>query len=92
MTASPRAVTSPVCGPTTCRSSKAAVPIRLPRGERRVLQARAARARAEQRDVLRARIVLAAAARDPNAVIASRLGVTVDTVRKVAGPVRRRGP
>jgi len=35
--------------------------------------------------VLRARIVLAAAARDPNAVIASRLGVTVDTVRKWRG-------
>jgi len=85
MTASPRAVTSPGSGPTTCRSSKAAVPIRLTRGERRVLQARAARARAEQRDVLRARIVLAAAARDPNAVIAARLGVTVDTVRKWRG-------
>jgi len=35
--------------------------------------------------VLRARIVLAAAAKDPNAVIAADLGVTVDTVRKWRG-------
>jgi len=58
------------------------VPIRLTRGERQILRARAARARAEQRDVLRARIVLGAAANEPNAMIAARLGVTVDTVRK----------
>jgi len=57
----------------------------LTRGERQVLQARVARARSEQRDVLRARIVLAAAAKDPNAVIAVELGVTVDTVRKWRG-------
>jgi len=61
------------------------VAIRLSHGERQVLQARVARARAEQRDVLRARIVLAAAAKDPNAVIAARLGVTLDTVRKWRG-------
>jgi transposase len=61
------------------------VPIRLSRGERQVLQARAARARAEQRDVLRARIVLAAANGLSNAVIAARLGVTDDTVRKWRG-------
>jgi len=61
------------------------VPIRLTRGERQVLQARVARARAEQRDVLRARIVLAAAAGVPNVQIAARLGVTEDTVRKWRG-------
>jgi len=44
-----------------------------------------ARARAEQRDVLRARTVLAAAAGVPNARIAARLGVTEDTVRKWRG-------
>jgi len=69
----------------TNAGSTAAVPIRLSRGERQVLQARVARARAEQRDVLRARIVLAAAGKDPNAVIAARLSVTVDTVRKWRG-------
>ena len=58
-----------------------AVPIRLSRGERHVLQARVARARAEQRDVLRARIVLAAAHAEPNARIAARLAVSLDTVR-----------
>ena len=62
-----------------------AVPIGLTRGERQVLQARVARARAEQRDVLRARLVLAAAAGVPNARIALRLGVTQDTVRKWRG-------
>ena len=61
------------------------MPIRLTRGERQVLQARVARARAEQRDVLRARIVLAAAAGVPNVQIAARLGVTEDTVRKWRG-------
>lgn len=62
-----------------------AVPIRLSRGERHVLQARVARARAEQRDVLRARIVLAAAHAEPNARIAARLAVSLDTVRKWRG-------
>ncbi len=61
------------------------MPVRLTRGERQVLHARIARARSEQRDVLRARIVLAAAAKKPNAVIAADLGVTVDTVRKWRG-------
>lgn len=72
------------CSSTPCPSAgpAVAVPIRLTRGERQVLQARVARARTEQRDVLRARIVLAAAANEPNAVIAARLGLTVDTVRK----------
>ncbi len=80
MAASPNAV----CSPDPCPSlaPTVAVPIRLTRGERQILQARVARARAEQRDVLRARIVLGAAANEPNAMIAARLGVTVDTVRK----------
>ena len=51
-------------------------------GQRRLLLARARRASGEHRDVLRARIVLAAAGGAPNAAIARDLGVTVDTVRK----------
>ena len=51
-------------------------------GQRRLLLARAQRASGEHRDVLRARIVLAAAAGTANAVIARALGVGVDTVRK----------
>ena len=51
-------------------------------GQRRLLLARARRASGEHRDVLRARIVLAAAGGDSNAVIARSLGVAVDTVRK----------
>jgi transposase len=50
--------------------------------ERRVLTVRARSERAPHRDVLRARIVLAAAEGRPNAVIAGRLGVCDDTVRK----------
>src|SRR3954470_3949286 len=62
-----------------------AVPIALRSIERRVLTARARRARGEQRDVVRARIVLAAADGQPNAAIARRLGVTEDTVRRWRG-------
>jgi transposase len=47
-----------------------------------VLTARARAARSEHRDVVRARIVLAAAAGETNAAIACRLGVCADTVRK----------
>jgi len=54
-------------------------------GERQVLMARARRARGEQRDVLRARIVLAAADGKSNAAIADALAVTDDTVRKWRG-------
>ena len=50
--------------------------------QRRLLLARARRASGEHRDVLRARIVLAAAGGAPNAAIARSLGVTDDTVRK----------
>lgn len=59
-----------------------AVRIVLSEGELKVLTSRARRARGEQRDVLRARIVLAAAAGRSNAAIADRLAVTEDTVRK----------
>jgi transposase len=50
--------------------------------QRRLLLARARRASGEHRDVLRARIVLAAADGAANAAIARDLGVGVDTVRK----------
>jgi transposase len=49
--------------------------------ERRVLSRRARSVRAPHRDRVRARIVLAAADGDPNAGIARRVGVSVDTVR-----------
>jgi transposase len=65
-----------VCSPT---------PIVLTAGERQVLLARARRARGELRDVLRARIVLAAADGQRNAAIAHRLRITADTVRKWRG-------
>ena len=51
-------------------------------GQRRLLLARARRASGEHRDVLRARIVLAAGEGASNAAIARELAVTVDTVRK----------
>lgn len=50
--------------------------------EEAVLRARARAGRGEHRDVVRARIVLAAVAGQPNEAIASRLGICVDTVRK----------
>jgi transposase-like protein len=50
-------------------------------GQRRLL-ARARRSSGEHRDVLRARIVLAAADGASNAAIGRTLGVTDDTVRK----------
>jgi transposase len=50
--------------------------------DRRELTARARSERAAYREVLRARIVLAAADGTTNAAIAGRLGVCVDTVRK----------
>jgi transposase len=51
-------------------------------GRRRLLLARARRVSGEHRDVLRARIVLAAADGAANAAIARDLAITVDTVRK----------
>ena len=54
----------------------------LSAAERRTLTARARSGRAAYRDVLRARIVLAAAAGTANAQIARWLGICEDTVRK----------
>src|SRR6478672_1289248 len=51
-------------------------------GQRRLLLARARRVSGQHRDVLRARIVLAAAEGASNAAIGRTLGVTDDTVRK----------
>jgi transposase len=51
-------------------------------GQRRLLRARAGRVSGEHRDVLRARIVLAAADSASNAAIGRALGVCGDTVRK----------
>lgn len=59
--------------------------------DRRALEVLARRGCAEHRQVLRARIVLAAADGDPNATIARRLGITDDTVRKWRGRFCRDG-
>jgi len=56
--------------------------VTLDDSEEATLRRRANSARAAQRDVLRARIVLAAAQDTPNAQTAVALGVHVDTVRK----------
>ncbi len=56
--------------------------ISLSTADEAVLAARAVSARAPYRDVLRARIVLAAARGEPNAAIAAALRIHVDTVRK----------
>ena len=66
-------------------SVRSAVQIVLSSGERQVLTARARRARGQQRDVLRASIVLSAADGRSNAAIARRLSITTDTVRKWRG-------
>ena len=50
--------------------------------ERRLLTRRSRAERVAHRDVLRARIVLAAADGEPNAAIARRLGICCDTARK----------
>lgn len=62
--------------------SVSAVAIGLSTTEQDALAARARAVSGAHRDVLRARIVLAAADGQPNAVIADRLGMHVDTVRK----------
>jgi transposase len=54
----------------------------LAESERWELARRARSTRTPHRDRIRARIVLAAADGEPNAVIARRVGVSVDTVRK----------
>jgi transposase-like protein len=50
--------------------------------ERRVLEARVRRRKAEQREVLRAQIVLAAAQGEENKQIAERLGIAPNTASK----------
>lgn len=65
--------------------SQSAVPIILTSLEGKALNGRVGRARTEPRDVLRARIVLAAADQVPNAQIAADLSISQDTVRKWRG-------
>jgi transposase-like protein len=54
----------------------------LTASQRRVLEGRLRRTTAQQREVVRARIVLAAADGEQNIQIAGRLGVAVNTVSK----------
>jgi transposase len=54
----------------------------LTASERQVLEGRLRRPTAQQREVVRARIVLAAADGEQNIMIAGRLGVAVNTVSK----------
>ena len=68
-----------------------AVPVVLSAGERTTLTKRVQGAKTAYRDRLRAQIVLAAARRDPNALIAAGLGISVDTVRKWRGRFAARG-
>jgi transposase len=56
--------------------------VSLTASQRRVLEGRLRRPTAQQREVLRARIVLAAADGEQNITIAGRLGVAVNTVSK----------
>ena len=56
--------------------------VSLTASQRRVLEARLRRPTAQQREVIRARIVLAAAGGEQNTRIAGRLGVAVNTVSK----------
>lgn len=71
---------------TPCpRSFASAVPIVLTPADESVLLARIRAGRTEQRDMLRARIVVAAAEGQTNAAIAADLGVHLDTVRTWRG-------
>ena len=56
--------------------------VRLTASQRWVLEGRLRRPTAQQREVVRARIVLAAAEGEQNIKIAGRLGVAVNTVSK----------
>ena len=68
-----------------------AVPVVAGPAQRQILTARVRRARGEQRDALRARIVLAAAGGASNAQIAKQLNITPDTVRKWRGRFAAQG-
>jgi len=76
--------------PPTDATAGAVVIVLSPTDEA-ILVARTAAARTERRDLTRARIVLTAATGQPNAVIASTLGVHVDTVRKWRNRFAERG-
>jgi transposase len=82
-----------VMPPTACPTQGAicAVPIVLPPADRKVLAGRIRAARTERRDLLRAKIVWAAARGHPNAVIAVTLGIHLDTVRKWRDRFARQG-
>ena len=56
--------------------------VSLTASQRRVLEGRLRRPTAQQREVIRARIVLAAADGEQNITIAGRLGLAVNTVSK----------
>jgi hypothetical protein len=56
--------------------------VSLTASQRRVLEARLRRPTAQQREVIRARIVLQAADGEQNITIAGRLGLAVNTVSK----------
>src|SRR5258707_7070913 len=70
----------------------AAVPVKLTAAERKTLKKRTRGAKTCWRDRVRAQIVLLAAWPLPNAVIARRLGLGEDTVRKWRGRVAAPGP
>ncbi len=70
---------------------RSADPIRLSRHRRRRLAHLARRSSAPVREVRRARILLAAAAGQSNAVIAAQVGCHVDTVRRTRRDFRARG-
>ena len=71
--------------------ARSADPIRLTRHRRRRLTHLAGRQTAPVREVRRARILLAAARGQPNAVIAAAVGCHVDTVRRTRRDFRARG-
>lgn len=68
-----------------------AVAVRLNEATRAVLQQLASSAKAQVRQVLRARIVLAAADGDSNGSIARQLAVSVNTVRQWRGRYAQHG-
>jgi transposase len=76
------AVAAPPSPDAICEAVAAAVVIVLTGADEAILTARIRAARTERRDLIRARIVLAAAIGQPNAVIAATLAIHVDTVRK----------
>jgi transposase len=76
--------------PPTAATATAVVIVLSP-AEEATLTSRIAAARTEHRDLLRARIIVAAGAGKANAVIADNIGVHVDTVRKWRNRFAERG-